>query len=367
MKVAVLVPGGVDRSGEYRVIPALLALIARLARVHELHVFALAQEPHPDTWPLGGATIHNIGGRWRVPRAVMALRAEHRRAPFALVHAIWSGPVGLAAVLAARVLGVPSAVHLTGGEVVSYPEIAYGALRWRRWRLIEPRVLRAADEVSATSEPIVAAAARFGVRPRRVPLGVSLDDWPRREPAMRDARGTARLLHVASLNRVKDQPTLLRALQRVAAAGVDFHLDVVGDDVLHGEIQTLARQFGLSPRITFHGFLTQRALRPLVEAAHVHVFCSRHEAGPFVLLEAAVAGVPSVGTSVGHVTEWPADAIISVPVGAPEELARGILRLLHDEPLRLQVARAAQDRATREDANHTAACFLDMYSRLVAR
>ena len=28
MRIALVVPGGVDRSGEYRVIPALLALIA---------------------------------------------------------------------------------------------------------------------------------------------------------------------------------------------------------------------------------------------------------------------------------------------------------------------------------------------------
>ena len=45
MKVALIVPGGVDRSGEYRVIPVLLALMHRLTPYHELHVFALAQEP----------------------------------------------------------------------------------------------------------------------------------------------------------------------------------------------------------------------------------------------------------------------------------------------------------------------------------
>src|SRR5690349_20173428 len=105
MKLAMVVPGGVDRSGEYRVIPALLALIARLSERHELHVFALAQEPRPARWMLAGAHIHNIGGSWRVPRSVAAMIEEHRRAPFGLVQAIWSGPVGLAAVIAARLIG----------------------------------------------------------------------------------------------------------------------------------------------------------------------------------------------------------------------------------------------------------------------
>jgi hypothetical protein len=37
----------VDESGTERVIPAFLWFIERLARRHDVHVFALAQEPHP--------------------------------------------------------------------------------------------------------------------------------------------------------------------------------------------------------------------------------------------------------------------------------------------------------------------------------
>ena len=55
MKIAIVLPGGVDRSGEVRVIPAFLALIERLARRHEIHVFALRQESRPGTWQLAGA------------------------------------------------------------------------------------------------------------------------------------------------------------------------------------------------------------------------------------------------------------------------------------------------------------------------
>src|SRR5215468_4855792 len=85
VRIALVVPGGVDRSGEYRVIPALLALIARLARAHDLQVFALAQEERPDSWELGGARVHNIGRgstRWHALRTIFA---EHRRAPFDVV------------------------------------------------------------------------------------------------------------------------------------------------------------------------------------------------------------------------------------------------------------------------------------------
>ena len=52
MKIALLVPGGVDRSATTKVIPCLLWLIERLAEGHEVHVFALRQEDRPGTWPL---------------------------------------------------------------------------------------------------------------------------------------------------------------------------------------------------------------------------------------------------------------------------------------------------------------------------
>ena len=102
MKLALVVPGGVDRSGEFRVIPALLTLIGRLARAHEVHVFALHQEAVAGRWELAGATVHNIGDGWTRLRAIAAIRAEHRRAPFDLVQAIFSGSCSLVAVAAAK-------------------------------------------------------------------------------------------------------------------------------------------------------------------------------------------------------------------------------------------------------------------------
>ena len=75
MKLALVVPGGVDRGGEFRVIPALLALIERLACTHEVHVFALQQEAVAGRWELAGATVHNIGTGWTRLRAIAAVRA----------------------------------------------------------------------------------------------------------------------------------------------------------------------------------------------------------------------------------------------------------------------------------------------------
>lgn len=363
MKIALVVPGGVDRSGEYRVVPALLGLLARLSRLHEVHVFALTQEPAAGTWQLAGACIHNIGAR-ALRRAVPAIVGEHRAAPFDVVQAIWSGDCGFIAVVAARLLGIPALVHVAGGELAALPQIGYGGgLRWHV-RMREALVLRGAAAVSAASAPMIESLRTFGITAQRIPLGVDLDAWPPRPTARRESRDAARLIHVASLSRVKDQPTLLRALAAVDAAGMDFHMDIVGEDTLGGELQALTGQLGLARRVRFHGFLPQHRLRLLMEAAHVNVISSLHEAGPMVLLEAAVAGVPTVGTAVGHIVEWAPTAALSVPPGRPADLASAIRRLLDDEELRLGIAREAAQRAAAEDADHTARRFLQLYGEV---
>lgn len=362
MNIALVVPGGVDRSGDYRVIPALLALIKRLSLHNEVHVFAVTQEAQPGSWDLAGARIHNIGVGYARLRAVREICVQHRQSPFQLVHAIWSGHCGLIAVTAARILRTPSLVHIAGGELSCLPEIGYGgAINWRG-RMREAVVLRAATTVTAASSPSIETLSRLGIVTRRVPLGADLDCWPPREPTRRDPHEPARLIHVASLNRVKDQRTLLRALACLADAGLDFAMDVVGEDTLQGEIQMLATQLQLSSRVRFHGFLPQSRLRPLVEAADLMVVTSRHETGPLVVLEAAVAGVPTVGTAVGHIVEWAPHAARSVAVGDWAGLAKAIGDLLSDEELRLRIAREAFQRATEQNADQTAARFSALYA-----
>jgi glycosyltransferase involved in cell wall biosynthesis len=364
IKIALVVPGGVDRSGEYRVIPALLALIKRLALEDEIHVFALAQETVPGSWDLLGARVHNMGAGSAVPRAVAAICRESRTTPFQVVQSIWSGASGLVAVAAAKALRIHSVVHVAGGELVALAQIRYGGrLRWYG-RAREALVLRGATAVTAASQPMIAALAALGISARRIPLGVDLDSWPLRQPARRPSGSLARLIHVASLNPVKDQATLLRALALLSASGPAFHLDSVGEDTRSGEIQAMAAKLGLVDRITFHGFLPQRQLRPLMERAHVNVLSSLHEAGPLAMLEAAVVGVPTAGTAVGHIAEWAPHAALSVPVGDANALASAIRRLLENEDLRLEIAREAQRRAGMENADQTAFQFRTLYADL---
>ncbi|MBX6365163.1 MAG: glycosyltransferase family 4 protein, partial [Gemmatimonadetes bacterium] len=257
MKVALLVPGGVDRSGTERVIPCLLWLIERLVAAGlELHVFAAAQEDRPGAWPLLGARVHNAGAHPRRARMLAALAAEHRRAPFDVLHAVWAAPAGVVAAAAGALLRVPVLLHLTGGDLTALPDIGYGVRVRRRGRAWLRLALAGADRITVPSAYVLEQARALGIAAERLTYGVALDRWPPLAPRRREPGAPARLLHVGSLNPVKDQGTLLRAAARLRDAGVAFRLDIVGEDTLGGKVQREAAALRLGDDVVaFHGFL----------------------------------------------------------------------------------------------------------------
>lgn len=360
-----MVPGGVSRDGEFRVIPAILWLIERLARRHDVQVVVLRQEPRPASWPLLGATVHNIGTRPRRLGAVRTLLRLHRTQPFDVFQAIWAQGTGDATLTAARWCRRPVVVHLAGGELVWLPAAAFGAGRPLR-RAVSTFVVRHADRVTAASSPMIALVQRAGGTAVRLPLGVDTAVWAPAPPRPRSRNRPARLVQVASLTPVKGQTTLLRAVAWLTGNGFDLHLDLVGEDALQGAVHRAAAELGLTDRVTFHGFLPQRLAVPIVRAADLMVVSSLHEAGPVALLEAAAVGVPTVGTAVGHLVDLAADAAVSVPIGDANALARGIAGLLEDDARRLAIAHQAQRIALREDADWTCARFEDLYAELTA-
>ena len=370
VRVALVVPGGVDRSGERRVIPALLWLIERLARRHTLHVFALSQEPAACDYSLLGAHVHNLGmpatsawpGQALLRTRRRLLRGVARHGPFDVVHAFWANNPGFLASFAARRARAPLVASLGGGELVALGDLEYGSQLLLRERLKVRWTLSRAARVTVASGPMEELARRHGVSPDVVPLGVAPEFFESRTPAA----GPPRVLHVGSLNRIKDQATLLRAFRRVADAVPEARLDVVGEDILGGAVQAECAALGLTSHVTFHGFLPSSATRAFFRRADVFALSSRHEAGPLVVLEAAAAGVPTVGTAVGHVRDLAPDRAVAVAVGDDGALAGGILSLLSDERRRTRMGAAARSWAREHDADATAAAFERVYEDVVA-
>jgi glycosyltransferase involved in cell wall biosynthesis len=328
-------------------------------------VFALRQEPRPATWPLLGATVHNIGARPRLPRMVAAILAEHRRAPFDVLHAYWAAPQGALAAFVSQRTGAPVLLHINGGDLSSLRDIRFGGMRTRRGRVALRYAVKHAAAITVSSTPMQERAARLGIIAELLPFGVALDQWPPRKP--RPGIGSpARLLHVGTLNRVKDQHTLLLALAELRRTR-DFAVDIVGEDTLDGEIQALAAKLGLQDVAHFRGYVTHGELRPFFDAADLLVLSSRHEADPIVALEAAVAGLPVAGTAVGLLAQWAPAAARAVPPQNPVALAEAIRALLDAPEERMRMAQRAQAIALAHDADRWAQRVLECYAMLAEK
>jgi glycosyltransferase involved in cell wall biosynthesis len=170
---------------------------------------------------------------------------------------------------------------------------------------------------------------------------------------------------VGSLNRVKDHATLFAAVARVIARIPDVHLDIVGEDTLDGTVQRLAGRLGLARHVTFHGFQPNDALDQFHARAHLHVVSSRHEAAGVVTLEAAAAGVATVGTKVGYLADWaPEGRAVAVEPADADALGAAVAGLLEAPARRARIAEAARAWALDHDADWTASRFDDLYRDL---
>jgi glycosyltransferase involved in cell wall biosynthesis len=363
LRVCLVVPGGVDRSGTQRVIPCVLALIERLARDVDLHVLATRQEAEAAEYDLLGARVHCVPAGSRTA-AVRWLLATNRRKPWDVLHALWMHPQGTAATLAAMVTRTPVLLHVNGGDLAALRDIRFGGRASFTGRTRLRLAVAGADRVTVPSELLAQRARELGFATERLTLGVPLDRWPPAAPRPRSADEPLRLLSVATLNPVKDHAGLLHALAELRRRGVDAQLSCVGEDLMHGALERLAAQLGITPHVHFHGFLPHPQLRPFFDAAHALVVSSRYEADPIVALEAAIAGNAVVGTAVGHLREWAPEAAAVCDPGDSVALAGILARMAHDDAERLRLAHAGQARALRLDADSAAARVLELYQEM---
>jgi glycosyltransferase involved in cell wall biosynthesis len=363
VRIALVVTGGVDRSGREKVIPALLWLIERLAKQHDVFVYALRYHQRPCTYPLFGATVRDLGRPAGVLRQYRTLLAALKRdGPFNVVHGYWALPAGLVAAAAARRLGIPSVVTCDSGEFTALPEIGYGLqVRWRQ-RAAVSAALKIATRVTVCTAYMERLARAHGAAPVVIPFGVDTAVFP---PAAQRPDGPPwRLLNVANLNPVKDHRTLIDAFRLVAGRVADVHLDLAGEDTMNGVVQQEVARQALSDQVTFHGALPSDGVASLCRQAHVFVLSSRHEAAGVAALEAAASCTPIAGTRVGYLADWTPDGARTVPPADAPALADAIVSLLADGTARHRLSSSARQWAVAHDANWTAGEFARLYRDL---
>ena len=313
-------------------------------RGHDVHVFTPA--PHAASAAPPGVTVHmvrpwlRVGNATSVPGILPRLRGFdllHLHYPFFSAECVWA---------AARLYRTPYVVHYVHdvelrGPLALVPGI-YQALVGRH-------VLEHADRLLFATMDYARASAVRGLAGRATVRehGYGVDE---REfhpgggdtalrATLRQAPEDVVLLFVASLDRAhyfKGLHVLFKALQLLARA--DVRLVVVGDGDMRSDYAADARRSGLGDRVRFVGSVSDALLPSYYTAADVLVLASvtRSEAYGLVLLEAMACRTPVLASclpGVRQIVNETGGGLLAIP-GDPEDLARGIRRLVEDPALR---------------------------------
>lgn len=156
---------------------------------------------------------------------------------------------------------------------------------------------------------------------------------------------------VLSLGRLvpqKGHDITLRAFARVRAQQPGLVLAILGEGPERERLEALARELGLGESLLLPGRAGDVAA--WLHRAEVFVHPARWEGFGLVLLEAMLAAVPVVATSVSSIPEIVADAQtgLLVPPDDPDALAAALGRVLGDVTYRRQLGDAGLARARSE-------------------
>jgi glycosyltransferase involved in cell wall biosynthesis len=284
---------------------------------------------------------------WSVPQLppLVAHLAKHAD----IVQLATPGPMGLAGLIAARMLGLP-VIAQYHTEVAAYAAQLTGLPFIKG--LVEPFVgwfYQQAELCLAPSQTVALRLAALGIAQiARVPRGVDLALF---DPARRDRARLAKYgvgdgpiaLHVSRLSREKNLGALRTAWAEVHAQRPEARLLVVGEGPEPRALE--------GPGVIATGALHGEELATVFASADVFAFPSETETFGNVVVEAAASGLPAVvaraGASHEHVIAGVTGEVIDGQ--DPAALARAIVTLFDDAPRRLRMGQAARAHAARYD------------------
>jgi glycosyltransferase involved in cell wall biosynthesis len=274
------------------------------------------------------AAAHFVG---TAPKTAIALVRHLRAVNPDIVHIVGAGPQSV--YLASLASSVDSRVVFTAqGELTFDAENVFERSLSLRAGL--RHILRRADAVTACSAFVLRHLSRFAPIQARtwvVPNGVSVRDFTRPGPASHDPP------YVAAVGRLVPQKgfdVLIRAMSDASLAGLE--LKIAGDGFERRRLGQLALDLGLASRVAFLGSIGRSKVAELLAGATAFAMPSRGEPFGIALLEAFAAGVPSVASRSGGVSEFARDGTSALLVDQddPDALAAALTKIQSDSTLR---------------------------------
>jgi glycosyltransferase involved in cell wall biosynthesis len=171
---------------------------------------------------------------------------------------------------------------------------------------------------------------------------------------------------VGDLSPEKGYQDLLPLLREFLNRSPKHHFLLVGDGPLGPELRQQAEELGLTGRAHFLG--RRNDVPRLLAAADLFVLSSKTEGMPAVLIEAGLAGLPSVAFNVGgvaEVVEHQATGLL-VPAGDFPGLGQALITLSEDSQRRAVMGEEARRRCYQQfDMSQVACQYEELFLRVL--
>ena len=305
---------------------------------------------------------------------VVYLAGHFRESGIDRVHSPWGDRAGFAAMLAAKLLGLPFSLQVRAHDV--HDPSYHPALR---------EMLPGADFVITNTQynrPFIQALMpRSGTAIHTIYNGIDLAQF---DPPDRSGRadGPARILCVARLVEQKGLTYLLDACALLRDRDIPFTCDVIGgtEEPLYTEywncLQEKHRHLGLEDRVFFRGALPFAEVMEAYGRADVFVLpCvvardGRRDITPNAVIEAMAMKLPVISTPIAGVVEIVEHGMsgVLVPPEDPVALADEMERLVRDRALAATLGENARSRIeNRFDADKNVLARLRLFAVSPAR
>lgn len=142
------------------------------------------------------------------------------------------------------------------------------------------------------------------------------------------------IFHVSNLSLKKNPITLFKTFKNLIEKGYNLELVIAGARWKKNYIKRMIENFGIASKVKFLGYVPEKDLVALYNAAEAFFYPSLHETFGFPVLEAMACGTPVVTSRVYSLPEITGDAAILCDPHNIKCFSNAIESLLKDESLK---------------------------------
>ena len=314
---------------------------------------------------------------------IFALRLSKllRRGRYDILH--WHiAPYAGFAVFLANLLGIKVVVSLHNTEFPSENKLlGRRPLKWLREKYVNKSLnyaVQHADAIVGVSKGALDAATlnhpgshdRFsvilhGVDPTIVSTNLDKIAFRRSLGLQEDA---FLVCHVGRLDPQKNHVGLIEIFSRIGQNASDARLIMVGDGPLRNKIEDLVSETKLNDNVLFLGFRDDAAA--ILALCDVLLFPSIWEGFGIVVLEAAMGGVPTVGSNIPGLTEAVVDGETGIlcDVDDYSGMAAAVVKMYNNREFLRMLGAAARERVLKDfSLEKQCQAHLKLYESLIKK